>query len=64
MLETLSVATVTALNALEDEQFENVKKFKAQMQQRGLLGTYSGPANIREQVQLHLTSVVSDLSQP
>src|SRR5205085_2330653 len=46
---------------LQDEQYDQLQAFKARMRPRGLLGQYSEISNLREQVALHLTTVVADL---
>lgn len=47
--------------ALSDDQFGRLQEVKKRFEREGLLGRYSDIANLREQVQLHLTSVVAEL---
>jgi hypothetical protein len=47
--------------ALRDDQFKRLQAFKQKMQREGLLGAYGSISHLREQVQLHLTSVVAEL---
>ena len=51
---------------LKDEhlhQFQKLSEFKAQLSEQGLLGTYGDVADLREQILLHLTDVVTGLLQ-
>jgi hypothetical protein len=48
-------------NALRDDQFTKLQEVRTQFQDQGLLATYSDTANLREQVQLHLTNVITQL---
>ena len=47
--------------ALGDDQFAKLQAFKADIQQRGLVGSYDSVSDLREKVQLHLTSAVTAL---
>lgn len=46
---------------LDIEQFKKLEEFKKEIQKEGLLGEYSDIHNLKEQVLLHLTSVLVDL---
>jgi hypothetical protein len=48
-------------NALRDEQFAKLQEERSRFQEQGLLATYSDISNLREQVQLHLTNVITQL---
>lgn len=48
-------------DALKDDQFLKLQEVKNKLQKEGLLGSYSDLANLKEQVQLHITKVISDL---
>jgi hypothetical protein len=48
-------------SALHDDQFPKLQEVRTQLQDQGLLATYSNIANLREQVQLHLTNVITQL---
>lgn len=50
-------------DALKDDQFQKLQGFKADLQKSGLLGAYDALGDLREQVLLHLTSVVAGLLQ-
>lgn len=50
-------------SALTDEQFQRLRQFKKELQQQGLYAEYGSIPELREQVQLHLTSVVAGLLQ-
>jgi hypothetical protein len=47
--------------ALVNEQFANLQEIKAKFQQEGLLATYFDIPNLREQVNLHLTNIITQL---
>lgn len=54
---------------LADDQFQQLQQFKAEVQQGALVGSYARLEELREQVQLHLTTTVAklleaDRSQP
>ncbi len=46
---------------LNTEQYNKLQEFKEDIKKEGLLGEYNDIPNLREQVQLHLTSVVVEL---
>lgn len=48
---------------LKDEQFGRLQEFREQLEKTGLLGQYNAIGDLREQVLLHLTSVVAALLQ-
>ncbi len=48
-------------DALKDHQFQKLQEIKNKFQTEGLLGSYSDLANLKEQVPLHVTRVVTDL---
>ena len=48
---------------LKDDQFQKLSDFKTQLSERGLLGSYGDIADLREQLLLHLTDVVTGLLQ-
>lgn len=50
-------------SALHDDQFNRLMEAKQRYQEQGLLASYEGVADLREKVQLHLTSLVSELLQ-
>ncbi len=47
--------------ALEDDQYKKLQEAKKRFERDGLVATYSDISQLREMVQLHLTSVVSEL---
>lgn len=47
--------------ALTSDQFVKLQEIRAKFQQEGLLSTYSDTANLREQVNLHLTNIITQL---
>lgn len=48
-------------NALSTDQFAKLQKVKKSFQEKGLLGSYSDTENLKQQFQLHLTKVISEL---
>lgn len=47
--------------AFLSEQFTKLHEIRAKLYQEGLLATYSDVANLREQVNLHLTNIITQL---
>lgn len=47
--------------SLNTEQYNKLQEFKEEIQKEGLLGEYNDVPHLREQVQLHLTSVIVEL---
>lgn len=47
--------------ALRDDQFTRLQELKKTFRDQGLYAEYSDAANLREQVQLHMTNIVSQL---
>jgi hypothetical protein len=47
--------------AIGTEQFAKLQTMRAKLYQEGLLATYSNVANLREQVNLHLTNIITQL---
>jgi hypothetical protein len=50
-----------AQDALRGDQYDKLQKIRTRFEQSGLLATYSDVANLREQVNLHLTNVITEL---
>ncbi len=48
-------------DALKNDQFKQLQETKDRFSKQGLLGNYSSISNLEKQVQLHLTSVISEL---
>jgi hypothetical protein len=48
-------------DALTTDQYQKLQKTKKDLQQKGLLGTYSDTSNLQQQFQLHLTKVIAEL---
>ena len=48
-------------DALEDDQFARLQKIKRDFQREGLLGSFNDIAHLKQQVLLHVTSVVSGM---
>ena len=48
-------------NALRDDQYHRLQEIKTQFQSEGLLSNYSGIPHLREQVNLHLTNIVTQM---
>ena len=48
-------------DALTTDQYQKLQETKKELQQKGLLGTYSDTSNLQQQFQLHLTKVITDL---
>jgi hypothetical protein len=48
-------------DSLRDDQFVKLQQIRDRFQEQGLLATYSDTPHLREQVQLHLTNVVTQL---
>jgi hypothetical protein len=48
-------------DTLDMDQLKRLKEVKQKLQSEGLLGSYSDITNLKEQIQLHLTKIVSDL---
>ncbi len=47
--------------ALKDDQYARLQELRKRYQQEGLLATYSSTSELREQLHLHLTSLVTEL---
>jgi hypothetical protein len=47
--------------SLSNDQFQRLQEIKKRFDKEGLLGSYGDISNLREQVHLHLTSIVSEL---
>jgi hypothetical protein len=47
--------------ALTDDQFAKLQEIRSKFQQEGLLSTFSDIASLREQVNLHLTNIITQL---
>lgn len=47
--------------ALRDDQFPKLQEVRKRFEDEGLLSTYTAVQNLREQVQLHLTNVITQL---
>jgi hypothetical protein len=47
--------------AFRDDQYAKLEEMRVRFEQSGLLATYSDVANLREQVNLHLTNVITEL---
>jgi hypothetical protein len=47
--------------ALRGDQYAKLEEIRTRFEQSGLLATYSDVANLREQVNLHLTNVITEL---
>jgi hypothetical protein len=47
--------------ALRDDQYSKLQEIRNKFKQEGLLATYSDIAHLREQVNLHLTNVITQL---
>lgn len=60
MLIYFSTAPVPQ-DRLTDDQFQQLQRFKTRLQSEGLLGVFNGVEHLREQVRLHVTSVVAGL---
>ncbi len=48
-------------DALTTDQYERLSATKSDLQKKGLLGTYSDAENLKQQFQLHLTKVITEL---
>lgn len=48
-------------DALRDDQFAKLQEIKKTFTEQGLYAEYSDVANLREQVQLHMTNIISQL---
>lgn len=48
-------------DALRSDQYDKLQEIKTRFEQNGLLAMYSDLANLREQVNLHLTNVITEL---
>ncbi|HYH85850.1 MAG TPA: hypothetical protein VEX60_10230 [Pyrinomonadaceae bacterium] len=48
-------------DALRTDQYAKLQEIRTRFEQSGLLATYSDVANLREQVNLHLTKVITEL---
>jgi len=50
-------------SALEDDQYKRLQAFREDFRKRAFVSTYDDPNHLIEQVQLHLTSLVTELLQ-